>query len=175
MYALFHATLPYIWCGNYGTTNALVNELVVLADERGALFWKVQGERAQGQLLALTRKAADAVQILVSAIAAFRSTGSTAFEPVYLPYLARAHAELGQFDDAWRCIGEAKTAVETTNETWFEAEVDRTAGEVALMSHSPDAAAVESYFRRALSVARQQHAKSWELRASMSLARLWRD
>ena len=92
-----------------------------------------------------------------------------------LLYLARAYAELGQFDDAWRCIGEAMTAVETTKERWCEAEVNRMAGEIALKSPEPDAAKAEAYFERALAVARQQQAKSWELRAAMSLARLWRD
>ena len=95
--------------------------------------------------------------------------------PLYLSYLARAYAELGQFDDAWRCIGEAMTAVETTKERWCEAEVNRIAGEIALMSPEPDAAKAEAYFERALAVAREQQAKSWELRAAMSMARLWRD
>jgi class 3 adenylate cyclase/predicted ATPase len=175
MYALFHASLPYTWCGNYATTNEIVNELLALADKRGAWFWKVQGRRAQGQLLALTHKATDAVQILISASTEFRSTGSTAFVPLYFSCLARAYADLGEFDDAWRCIGEAMTAMETTKETWFEADVHRVAGEVALMSPPPDAAKAEEYFERALAVARQQHAKSFELRAAMSLARLWRD
>ena len=58
---------------------------------------------------------------------------------------------------------------------WFEAEIYRTAGEIALKSPEPNAAQTEAYFGRALAVARQQHAKSWELRAAMSLARLWRD
>jgi predicted ATPase len=89
--------------------------------------------------------------------------------------LARAHAELGQFDDAWRCVGEAMTAAETTKERWFEAEIQRVAGEIALMSPEPDAAKAESYFERALAVAGKQQAKSWELRAAMSMARLLRD
>ena len=55
-------------------------------------------------------------------------------------------------------------------ETWEEAEVDRLAGEIALMSREPDTAKAEVYFERALTVARQQQAKSWELRAAMSLA-----
>ena len=67
--------------------------------------------------------------------------------PLYLPCLARAHAELGQFDDAWRCIGEAMTAVETTKETWCEAEVNRIAGEIALKSPEPDVAKAEGVFR----------------------------
>jgi predicted ATPase len=74
-----------------------------------------------------------------------------------------------------RPISEAMTAVETTKERWYEAETNRVAGEIALKSPEPDAAKAEGYFERALSVARQQQAKSWELRASMSLARLWRD
>jgi predicted ATPase len=89
--------------------------------------------------------------------------------------LALSHANLGNFDDAWRCISEAITAVETTKEGWWEPEVHRTAGEIALKSPNPDRQKAEAYFERALSVARQQQAKSWELRAAMSLARLWRD
>ena len=67
------------------------------------------------------------------------------------------------------------TAVETTKERWCEPEVHRTAGEIALMSPEQDAVKAQEYFDHALAVARQQQAKSWELRASMSLARLWRD
>jgi predicted ATPase len=67
------------------------------------------------------------------------------------------------------------TAVETAGEKLWEAEVYRTAGDIALLSPEADAAKAEGYFERALAVARQQQAKSWELRAAMSLARLWRD
>jgi predicted ATPase len=95
------------------------------------------------------------------------------FLPWYLSSLAKAYAELGQFDNAWHRIGEAM--VETTKETWFEAEVNRIAGEIALKSPEQDSAKAQAYFERALAVARQQQAKSWELRASMSMARLWRD
>jgi len=95
--------------------------------------------------------------------------------PHRLPFLARAYAELGQYDDAWCRIGEATAAVETTKERWCEAEVHRTAGEIALMSPEPDAAKAEACFQRALGIAREQQAKSWELRAAMSMARLWRD
>jgi predicted ATPase len=89
--------------------------------------------------------------------------------------LARAHAELGQNEQAQHSIGEAMAAVETTKERWCEAEVYRTAGEIALMSPEHDEVKAEAYFDRALSVSRKQQAKSWELRAAMSMARLWRD
>ena len=96
-------------------------------------------------------------------------------DAIVLTYLTRAYADLGQFDDAWRSIGEAMTMVETTKERWCEAEVNRIAGEIALKSPEPDATKAEAYFEHALAVARQQQAKSWELRAAMSMARLWRD
>ena len=65
--------------------------------------------------------------------------------------------------------------METTKERWCEAEVYRIAGEVTLKSPEPDTVNAQCYFGRALEVARSQQAKSWELRAAMSLASLWRD
>jgi len=127
----------------------------------------------QGCALTLTGKASDAVHMISSAIAAFRSMGVTLFVPLYLSHLARAYVELRKIDDAWRCIGEAMTAVETTKERWCEADIHRIAGEVALLSPKPDEAKAQAYFDRALAVAREQEAKSWELRATMSMARLW--
>jgi predicted ATPase len=95
--------------------------------------------------------------------------------PIFSSCLAWAYAELAQFDEAWRCVNEATTAIQTNKHTSDEAEIHRAAGEIALMQWQPDAAKAEAYFQRALSVARAQQAKSWELRAAMSTARLWRD
>ena len=64
--------------------------------------------------------------------------------------------------------------MEATKERLWEAEVNRVAGDIALNSSEPDARKAEAYFERALTVARSQRAKSWELRAAMSMARLWR-
>jgi predicted ATPase len=108
-------------------------------------------------------------------IAARRSTGTSIFVALQLSFLAKAYAELGKFDDARRSISEAIAAIETANERWCEAEVNREAGEIALKSPEPDAAKAEAHFERALAVARAQQAKSWELRAATSMARLWRD
>ena len=113
--------------------------------------------------------------MITSGIAAWRSTGSTLWMPLHLSYLARAYAELGQFDNALRCTGEGITAAETAKERWHEADIHRIAGEITLLSQRPSAANAETYFERALSVARAQQAKSWELRAAMSMARMWRD
>ena len=147
---------------------------IALADEKSAPFWRALGTVNHGCILALTGKAEDAVHIISSGIAAWRSTAATMFLPMWLTHLAAAYADLGQLDDALRCIGDAKSAVETTGERWCEAEVYRVTGEIALTAPKRDALKAGTHFERALAVARTQQAKSWELRAAMSMARLWR-
>jgi predicted ATPase len=175
MPALLVASISHVICRNYAEANTLIDELIALTDQTGSLFWRTWGMMQRGCVLALTGKASDAVQTITSGIAAWRSMGSTKMIPTYLSHLAGAHAELGQLDDATRCIGEAMTAVATTKDTWYEAEVDRVAGEIALLPPEPDTAKAEAYFERALAVARKQQAKLWELRAAMSMAWLWHD
>jgi class 3 adenylate cyclase/predicted ATPase len=174
MYALHQTSFNYTLCGNYSAANARIDELIVLADERGAPFWKAFGTAMQGYLFALTGNAA-AVRAITTGITALRSTGATLNEPRHLWFLAMAYAEVGELDDARRCIDDAIDKVERSKEKWCEAEVHRIAGEIALKSFAPDTEKAEKHFDRALAVARQQQAKSWELRAAMSLARLWRD
>jgi predicted ATPase len=171
--ALTLTSFTHILSGNYATANAAADEAVALAGEKGATLWKAIGMLNQSCVVA-TGEAVDAVRAIASAITAWRSTGATMWMPLYLPFLAMAYADLGQFDEAWRCVEEATTAVETTGERWCEAEVSRVAGEIALLSHEPEKAKAEGYFDRGLGIARKQQAKSFELRASMSLARLSR-
>jgi predicted ATPase len=173
MYALSIAPLTLFLSGDYGQASTLAEKVIALADERGVLFWKALGTINRGCILAMTGSSADAVQTITSGISGWRSTGATVWMPLFLSYLAKAHAALDQFEDAWRCIDGALTAVETTKERWYEADIHRTAGELALLSPQPDATKAEVCFERALAVARKQRAKSWELRAAMSMARLW--
>jgi predicted ATPase len=175
MNTLTWVIITHALCGNYAAANALLDELIALAKEKGSLYWKAVGMLWRGWVLALTGRASDAVHMISSGITAFQSTGATVWSPVCLSYLAWAYADLGQFTDARRCIAEAMTTMETTKERWCEAEINRVAGEIALKSPEPDAAKAEAYFERALTVAREQQAKSWELRAGMSMGRLWRD
>src|SRR5262249_47226857 len=173
MYVLNFSAWTNILSGNYAAANALVVEFSALKDQTGSLFWGAWGMMQQGCLLVLAGKAPDAVQTITSGVTAMRSTGTTMWMPLWLSYLARANAEIGQFDNAKHCIVEAMAAVEIAKERWCEAEVNRIGGEIALLSPRPDLAVAEAYFARALAVAREQQAKSWELRAAMSLARLW--
>jgi class 3 adenylate cyclase/predicted ATPase len=176
MYAQGFTIFPHLWSGNYAAVETLLDELTALAAETGGAQWELAGLTLRGCVLACTGKPSNSVQILTSAIPKYRAAGTTLGIPSYLSYLAKAHAELGQIDDARRCIAEAITLVEKTKESWCEAEIHRVAGEITLLSpHPDDRKKAEAHFERALLVARAQQAKSWELRAAMSMARLRRD
>ena len=167
--------------GNYAIAKAQSDEMIVLAEkkrivlakEKGSNYWKTSGMLRRAWLLALTGKTSDAVGMFTSAIGSGRSTGARLCWPIWPSHLAGACGKVGQFEDAWSYIDEAMATVEATK--WYEADVHRIAGEIALMSPERDAAKAEVCFERALAVARQQQAKSFELRAATSMARLWRD
>jgi ABC transporter substrate binding protein len=116
-------------------------------------------ERGEVQAAARTLGPSDAVQTITCGVTAMRSTGTTMWMPFWLSHLARANAEICQHDDARRCIIEAIAAVETAKERWCEAEVNRVAGEIALLSPESDVAKAEAHFERALAVAREQQEK----------------
>jgi predicted ATPase len=175
MYALFYASLTVALCGDYSTASARADEVVALADKSGSLFWKTAGMINQGTVLALTGNASDAVDLIASALASYRSMGAQLFTPFYLSCLAQAHAQLGHANDARRRINEAMMAAQTTKERWYEADIHRIASEIALMSPERDAAKAEVYSERSLAIARARQTKSFELRAATSMARLWRD
>jgi predicted ATPase len=113
--------------------------------------------------------------VITSGLTAGRATGATILEPENLCYLAGAYAKSGRLDEAKRCIHDSLILTEQSNERWSEAEINRVAGEIALMLPQPKSVEAEASFERALTLARAQEAKSWELRAAMSMARLWRD
>ena len=175
MFALAAGSFTHILSGNYAIAKMQSDEVIELADEKGTLAWKGWGMMSEGCVSAFSNETSDAIQTMSAGISMWRSTGGTILLPIYLSNLATAYAVLGKYEDAVRTIGEAAHAVQTTKETWCEAEVDRTAGEIALKSPEPDAAKAEAYFERALAVAQKRQAKSWELRAAMSMARLWRE
>jgi predicted ATPase len=174
MFALACTSMTLMLIGGYAAANAQLDEVIALAEKKGGLLWKAFGIVFQGDVFALTGKASDATHMISSGISAIRSTGSTLFIPLHLSYLTRAYAQTN-IEEARRSIDEALTLIERTEDRWCQAEVTRVAGEIALQSPECDTSKAEAYFECALAVARRQQAKSWELRAAMSLARLWRD
>ena len=106
-------------------------------------------------------------------VAAYRATGATAFVPYQIALLARACEIAGQVEEAADLLDESLQIVEQTGERWLEAEQHRHKGQLLLRQGQLEAA--EVLYRKALSIAREQEAKLWELRAAVSLVRLWRD
>jgi predicted ATPase len=178
MYSLAFAPFIQIVCGSYIEANKTANELVALAGETGTSFWKARGMVEQGCASAVIGKPADAVRLMTLGLNEWRAMGTTLQIPWFLVNLALALSDpaICQLDDALRSISDAINATEASGETWCVPEVYRVAGELTVKLSQADAAKnANAYFERALLVARQQGAKSWELRAAMSMARLWRD
>jgi class 3 adenylate cyclase/predicted ATPase len=174
IYILNFSVFPHLSCGDFVTANPLIDEFMALKDQIGSVFWGGWGTVQRGRVLALTGKPMEAVESLASGVAEMRSTGTTLWTPLFWSYLALAQARIGQFGQAWANIQDARRAVETAKEKWSEAEIVRVAGEIALHGAEPNATKAEAYFASALEIARKQKAKSWELRAAMSMARLLR-
>jgi predicted ATPase len=172
MFALAFTAMIHIQCGNYVKASALAHELITVAGDKGAAQWRALAIVEKGCVLSLTGKIPDGVHTITVGIAA---TAAALWRPTFLSSLASACADLGRFDEAWRFINEAAAMIETNKERRWEAQVNLVAGEIALKSPTLDATKAEAHFERALTVACEQQAKSWELRAAMSLARLWRD
>jgi tetratricopeptide (TPR) repeat protein len=173
MNALCYTSFTHTFCGDYAAASSAIEELIALADEKGATYWKTVGMMGRGHIYTLTDRAWDAVNMITAGMSASRSTGSKLFVPAFLSHLATAHADLGQAEEARLYIDEALSTVEATKERLWEAEVHRLAGEIA--RRAGDSGKAEECIGRALAVARAQRAKSWELRAATSLARLLRD
>ena len=109
MYALSQRAITFFLGGNYEAANGDVDELISLANEKGALFYQAGAMLLRGLLLGVTGDALEAVEVTTSGIAAWRATGPTFHTPMALSYLALAHTKIGKLDNAVRCIGEAMT------------------------------------------------------------------
>ena len=161
--------------GEIAAAKSQADELVALAEEKSAPAFIAHGMADQSCALAFGGKSSKAVQLFERAIAYDRSLASTVEIPSLLSVLAKCHAELGRFDEARRCIGEAVALGESSGERWWEAEFHRTAREIELMGPERNEVGAQASFERALAIARAQQARSFELRAATSLACLWRD
>ena len=175
MFAVSLTALTQFLCGNYVIAMSQVDELSNLASTTHAEQWKAAALVQRGYVSGAAGKPQEAVRNLSAGIDLWQSAGSTLHVGLFKAFLARAKAELNKVLEASQTINEAIAIIEETKEQWCQAEVHRTAGEITLLSPKPNPAKAEAYFERALTVARQQQAKSWELRAAMSMARLWRD
>jgi predicted ATPase/class 3 adenylate cyclase len=146
---------------------------VALATEQGFPQWAVQGTILRRWALALQGQGEEEIVQVRQGIAAYRATGAAVFVPYFYTWLADVAAHLGQVEEGLQVLAEAHTLVEQQEERWWEAEVSRLRGVLLLQQRGTPQAEAETCFQRALDVARRQEAKSLELRAAMSLSRLW--
>jgi class 3 adenylate cyclase/predicted ATPase len=147
-------------------------ELLALATEHGFPFWKAWGTLHRGRCLAMVGRETEGIAQMTEGLAAFRSTGTVVWLPLWLIRLAEAYGKARQPLEALEHLTEAIRIIERTEEGEFEAELYRVRGELLLATE--DAGQAEESFCTALEIARRQSAKLWELRAVTSLARLWR-
>jgi tetratricopeptide (TPR) repeat protein len=173
LYALTRIAWVHLLIGNYALAETQTRELIHVAQDMEGSYWKAAGTMLQGCLFALTGEGGPAIDMIKSGIAASRTSGANLLRmPWYLSCLARAELAVGQRDAAQHCIDDAIAAMTTSQESWQEADLYRIKGDLARLSSEERA---EELYQRALTVARAQRAKAWELRAATALARLWRD
>jgi predicted ATPase len=147
---------------------------MTLSAEQGLAYWPGLATLMKGWVLAERGEGEASIAELRSAMATIRGIGAAAELPWYLALLAGAYGIVGRTAEGLDAIAEALAQVASTNERFYEAEIYRVKGEILLKHGGPDwAAEAETCFRQALDIAEAQSAKSWELRAAMSLARLW--
>jgi predicted ATPase len=146
---------------------------VTLSTEQGFPYWTASGTSLRGWALAMQGQGAEGMAQVRQGIAALRATGAAVLVPYVCTLLADVCDHLGHTADGLQALAEAHALVEQQEERWWEAEVCRLQGVLLLRQRGTSQAEAETWLQRALDVARRQEAKSLELRAAMSLSRLW--
>jgi predicted ATPase len=154
-------------------THVRANTVRAVAAEQGLVHRGGHGDLLQGWALAMRGDAIAGVAQIRQGLAVSQGEGLKVFSPYFLALLAEAYSLAGQPDPGRQALAEALTLVGETEERWWEAELHRLQGVLWLQRPSADVHQAEACFRQALKLASCQQAKALELRAAMSLARLW--
>jgi predicted ATPase len=152
---------------------ARADALVAVSDEHGFLWHRAFGTVFRGWALAGGGQSTEGIVLLRAGLAAFGATGAVTHVPFFLTLLADAEGMAKQRDEGLGHLAEAERLMADTEARWAEAELHRVRGE--LLRAGQDPAGAERCFCRAIHIAQQQSAKFWELRAAISLARLWHE
>jgi predicted ATPase len=150
---------------------ARADAVIALSDEHGLPYHRTLAIVTRGWALARGGQTTEGISLLRAGLAAFRATGAVTYVPFNLTLLADAEGMAKQQDQGLGHLAEAERLVAETEERWAEAELYRVRGELLRAGHDP--AAAERCFSQAIGIAQQQSAKFWELRAAISLVRLW--
>jgi class 3 adenylate cyclase/predicted ATPase len=146
---------------------------LALATAQGFPFWVAGGTIVRGWALATQGQTAEGIAQMRQGITAWRALGASVVLATYLATLAEVCGQVGQLEDAQHLLREAQTLVDSTGERYWEAEVYRLQGELLVQASRGKMREAAEHFHQALDIARRQQAKSLELRAAMSLSRLW--
>ena len=146
---------------------------ITLAHAHGFAYWLAFGTIMRGWALATQGQWEEGHAQLHGGLDTWRATGSGNSGPYFLTLLVEAQRQEGQIEAGLTALAEALALVHTTGERWYEAELYRLQGELLLQHPISNASQAATYFQHALAIARHQQGKSLELRAAMSLARLW--
>jgi tetratricopeptide (TPR) repeat protein len=151
-----------------------IEEVLALSTEHRFPYYLGVALAFRGRSLVALGQPHKGLASLTQGLAELRASGGVASTPMLFTWLAEAYLMLGQPTGAWKCVAEAARVVETTEERVFEAELlHRVPGD--LLNVTGDQSAAERHYRQAIAVAERQSARLFQLRASSSLARLWRD
>jgi predicted ATPase len=172
-HAVDFAAFLYHYCRLGAEVRAAAEDEVALAAKQGFQLWHALGTLHAGAGMLPEGRPAEALPLLLKGFAAFRGTGAELRVPCYLGMLADAYTQCQRFEDAHQALSEALAVAEKTDDRSHEAELHRLQGELLLAESGDQAAAAENCFQQALATARRQQSKAWELRAMLSLARLW--
>jgi len=168
----FGAMLPQ-YRRDAAATYASGDAVLAFATAQGLGHHAAYGRILLGWALAMQGDTAAGVAHIHQGLAAIQGTGLRLYCPYFLALLAEAYGQAGQPEVGLTVLAEALTLVATTEERWWEAELYRLQGALLLQLPRPEACQAEGCFRQALEVARGQQAKALELRAALSLGRLW--
>jgi tetratricopeptide (TPR) repeat protein len=146
---------------------------ITLTTRHGIELWKLAGMMCHGWAMAKQGQAEEGIEEICHGLDAWSASGAQATLPLYLSLLAEAHMKISQVAEGLSVLEQALTGVEKSGERYWEAELHRLRGELLRIGGTDDAK-IEQQFVKAIDVARRQGAKSWELRATVSLCRLWR-
>jgi predicted ATPase len=146
---------------------------MALCTEQGFALYLARGTILQGWAMAEQGQGAAGLAQMRQGLVAYQATGAAVFRPYYLASLAEAYGKVGQAGEGLALLGEALAAVHKTGERFCEAELYRLKGELLLVCSAENHGEAETCFQHALAVARHQQARAWDLRAAMSLSRLW--
>ena len=153
-------------------TQERAEAVITFSIEQAFQYWAAWGTLVRGWVLTEQEQGEEGIAQLHQGMAAYQATGAELCLPLWLAMLAEAYGKVGQTEAGLTALAEALATVHRTGERWWEAEIHRLKGELLLRRASPTEEA-EACFQQALDIARHQQAKSLELRAAMSLARLW--